>query len=645
MTGNTFDQFDEPGGAEPNPFDQFDEGNPFDQFDVPDQLYLPDKREPLIKRSGSKAIDYARATLQGPTFGFADEIGSGIAAGVAKLAGDEKPYGDIYREMQGQVHAEQEGFREENPVLATGLEVVGSLPMGLVAGGKVAAGKTLGRQIGRGVATGAASGAAYGAGTAEEGERLEGGAKGAAIGATVGGVLPAAGVGLKKLGGAVGSVWKTMARSADDKADDFINTLARDAGLTPEMVVQKLDELGEGATLADVDKNFLNSAVTLLNKNPKLKQQVGDFLTERQTGQRADIVKNLVDDIGDIPADNLDDALDGLAKARSKQAGPLYREAFDAEVDPGKLQQHMDSLENMPALQKALGAADDIAANDRARIERLGGVRVAEGLKPMERLHYAKKWLWDEAQSLRQAGRKGEANQLNDLRVEVIDDLLNANKQYKQARKLWADSMDIENASEVGALVMKPGVKSKNFEKMISKMSDSERQMARLSAIEEIVHKIEGKVDNASITNVIKGSELSRKKIRALFGSDDAFNAFLNKIGKWDAFQSTRHAALGGSPTQPRQAGEKPVEAGLEAAGAFGSGGKTVALSVLRRVMSKLTGDPSADVAEKAAKKLFDPNVSAPQAQKMIKPVAEKTLAGRVAGGASVPVNALMARE
>ena len=137
------------------------------------------------KSNSSLTKDLIRSTGQGATFGFGDEI----EAGYKSLT-----RGTSYDDEVKQARGELSRFRKENPLLAYGSEIAGSIPT-MVAGGLgvravQGAGKGLqavnkGSKIGQAVKSGAIQGSIYGAGA---GEGVEGKALGTVTGGAIGGV-------------------------------------------------------------------------------------------------------------------------------------------------------------------------------------------------------------------------------------------------------------------------------------------------------------------------------------------------------------------------------------------------------------------------------------------------------------------------
>ena len=143
------------------------------------------------------ARDVARATTQGLTLGFADEI----EAGVRSAFDSNKSYTDIVKQVRGQI----KDFRKSNPGVAIGTEIAGAILPTVAAQfipglGQTASVANTARlaNIAKGAGVAGAEGVVYGVGTAEGGlgERLTNpntaisGATGAVLGGAVGGLAP-----------------------------------------------------------------------------------------------------------------------------------------------------------------------------------------------------------------------------------------------------------------------------------------------------------------------------------------------------------------------------------------------------------------------------------------------------------------------
>ena len=121
-----------------------------------EQLLAEFRKDNNIKPSKTSKTKNTLRTLlgQGIAFGFGDEI----EAKARQLAGDGRSYDEIVSEIRGDI----DRFRETNPTLAYGSEILGSLPSAIAGGAGLA---RLGIKGAGKIA--AIEGATYGAGTGE----------------------------------------------------------------------------------------------------------------------------------------------------------------------------------------------------------------------------------------------------------------------------------------------------------------------------------------------------------------------------------------------------------------------------------------------------------------------------------------------
>lgn len=161
-------------------------------------MYMPDEFTGEATAEAKEFLPgFGTAALQGLTFGLSDEIGAGVEGLKALVRGEE--FMPAARARMAESAAERAAFREQYPKSAIGAEILGSLPMGVAGGAKLAArqaAKGTGRLLSgaQQAALAGAGGALAGAGGAEGG--LEERAKAAAISGTIGAGLGAAGAAL-----------------------------------------------------------------------------------------------------------------------------------------------------------------------------------------------------------------------------------------------------------------------------------------------------------------------------------------------------------------------------------------------------------------------------------------------------------------
>tara|TARA_Y100000114_G_scaffold84501_2_gene78047 strand:- start:614 stop:2197 length:1584 start_codon:yes stop_codon:yes gene_type:complete len=128
-------------------------------------------------------IDIGRAAAQGLSFGTGDEIEAFL-----RSIGSDASYSEIVKDVRENI----DRYRQENPVVAYGAEIIGAIPTALVGGGAILQGVSRGASpLQKAMAVGGAEGAIYGAGASDTPtltERAKSGAMSAPFGA-VGGAI------------------------------------------------------------------------------------------------------------------------------------------------------------------------------------------------------------------------------------------------------------------------------------------------------------------------------------------------------------------------------------------------------------------------------------------------------------------------
>jgi len=144
-----------------------------------------EEEEVRTRSTGEFARDIGRAVGQGVSFGFGDEAEAFARALYAKfLDGDD--FNTAYNETVKEIRDDIKEFREDEPVLAYGSEILGAIPSSIGAGAKLA-------QLGvKGLKNPVIQGAVYGAGAGEGNpvERVPDALLGGAVSGAVSKILP-----------------------------------------------------------------------------------------------------------------------------------------------------------------------------------------------------------------------------------------------------------------------------------------------------------------------------------------------------------------------------------------------------------------------------------------------------------------------
>jgi len=347
-------------------------------------------------------------SLQGATFGFADEVTDRIGAGIASLVTGEK-YGDLLQEARNMSKERMAAQLEQNP----GTSIVSNLAGGLLTGGAAASTKAGGAianslrtggtaaRIGKGVASGAATGALYGAGAADDGQRLKGAGQGAVLGGMVGGAVPAVGAAVKSsIQGTKNLIGGALARGAealDDSASAIYQKSSqaykqmRDAGAvfkpkTTQKIVSSLDTAlkNDGplnsalhdktisviGQIKDAAKTGSMSLEEIDQWRRVLGEVAGNF-TDKTNARKASLLINTIDDaVGNLSGSDLakggKQAIEALKLGRSEYARARKFETIadivkKADGDANYLKRELKKLLDNPKKVRGFNANEIVA--------------------------------------------------------------------------------------------------------------------------------------------------------------------------------------------------------------------------------------------------------------------------------------------
>lgn len=481
----------------------------------------------------------ARAALQGLTFGLSDEAGAALAAIPASIK-TGKPYKEIYSEIQRDLGGKRQAFAEDNPATALGLEIAGGVATGGLGGTRALSGagyrnaSNLGK-AGRIAGVGAAEGGIYGAGTADQGERLAGGATGAATGA----VAAPVGAGLvNTLGRGAGTLTnyasQKLSQTPRDKAVNVLRNTAESVGMTPDDAVMRMRELGPEATIADLNDAFAVTARAGMNRQGGMREAGRAMVDQRQANQQTRL-KSAIASATKGDAD-FRGTYDNILSTRKANADRLYSQARN------------EGLRMTPVIQNLLKKPQVAAAYKQ-------GQQWAEGRgmgsNLLEVLHQTKLVLDDRISKAIRSGKNNQASVLKGLQRHLLDEM-DANTTYKQAREQFAGDTAAADAIQLGNDFLK-----KNPEELaglMNNMTQTERDLVAVGAAKALGDKLDSMAGNRNATRALIGSKVMRDRLGLIMDDPEAF---LRQAGIEEQFSGTRQTLTGNSTTaMQQQAGE-----------------------------------------------------------------------------------------
>lgn len=312
---------------------------------------------------GGDVGGFARAGLQGLTFGAGDEIVAGMTSAARKLGGDYRDIGDIFSQEQKLESQRLEEFRSDRPTASMATEFGSSMltPMGVARNAKQA--------LGLGAGTGAFSGFASSEGDLSD--RFEAGTGGAILGGLLG---PAFYKGGELATSEFGSFFRKRAQKAASEGAPSLEALRREAK-------QAYDAAGsQGARIdkATFDK-FVESTIRSVTDG---KSQMGPArqalmpATSRVVGE----MERLRDEItGAIDFDDLMEVRDlaGIAAGKvaeraESRGGMIVKNAID------------DFVESLSPEQLSSVNGEEIAGLLKAARSAYRKMRTTEGIEMIQ---------------------------------------------------------------------------------------------------------------------------------------------------------------------------------------------------------------------------------------------------------------------
>lgn len=595
--------------------------------------------------------DAVRAVANGVTFGWADELAARGDAMLGRGTYDEN------------LKRESARTAAVPPVLRIPGEIAGAV------GGAIAAAPVLGPAaaaagvsrlppVARSAMAGAAGGAAFGAGEAEPGQRMAGAGQGAAIGLGTGVAAPYLIRGATALGNRVVEAVSPRA----NVAADLRRAITRDAD-TPDALMQRsadLQSVRPGvATLADAGGENVRGVLERVAQTPGAgRTTVVPFLTGRQQGQANRIANDLRGLTG--AHQTARQAIDEVIAARTADAAPLYRAAYEAGdrpiITPG-----LEALTGSPAVTRAMASAVR-NGQDRAVADGIGafrpGVNVTEDGRvlfqraPNGAPAYPNLQLWDYTyRELRDAGaeltRQGRTSQgaaLTQIAGRMRDELDRAVPEFQAARQAWAGPSRYLEAIEEGRAITRAS--SEELLPRLASMSAAERDGFRLGAVSEIVRRMGSDPARlGDMTKYLRSPEM-RAKVAAIMPTPEAAQTWTRRLDFEVDASGLTGRALGNSATARRLAERADAE-GLVGdlvmdamTGAHGA-------SMLRRVLG--TGPRwLRDTLRSRADGLLAEVLTDPNAAQQLRPILDRVrqrppvVSDRTAASAASGANALL---
>jgi hypothetical protein len=497
------------------------------------------------------------SVLQGPTFGFADEIGGAVGGGLKTLFGSGS-LKDNYTNVRDFMRGAAKQTEEEDPLFTQATRMVAGLPTMFLPGMQAAPVAGMARNALQAGKIGAITGGLSGLGNSEA-ENLTGAAMDTAKGAALGGALGAGSVPVARGMGNVADV--VGSRLSDSVAGRYARekvaeSLLRDARGTvaqasPDAAIgqaaAKLQKLGPEARLVDAGGQNMRQLLDTITTLPgQTKNAAEAAILSRQAG-RADRLRGAAEAGLNPSGIRLQDTIDDLIARRSEAAGPLYENLYKTGVFVN------DELKGLIDAANKLGAGSkgqQIATANRQPY----GIGPETKWAPMRQLDYLKQGLDDIIEA-----NKNEFGKLNKVGASVQNlkqDLVSLLDQqtkgaYKQAREAFAGPSQLLDAAKEGRRIWSQD--DTGITKALQSMTQGEQEAFKIGAAEALRQKLGNQGGQTEVLKMWR-DKTTREKLQAVFGDERSFRQFASAAAG-EARMRGLESVGRGSQTAARQFG------------------------------------------------------------------------------------------
>ena len=568
---------------------------------------------------------YALTALQGPTFGFADELYGAVSAPFT-AAMQNIPLGQAYEQGRDVVRGQTESFEQESPFTAAGLQLLTSAPMAMVSApaaiGRAvmpaitravpsvaptvqAAGRYMTAAPGAGTAMGlgqrtaqaAGSGAGYGfvsgLGASNQSDAMDilnDAARSSLIGGTLGGASQPT---MSVLGAAGKQVTARMSPTAAGNyaQQKVAEALVRDRpeNLAPSalnMAQARLLKLGPEARIADVGgkstRNLLDVQATLPGTTADAVERA---IRERQVGRAGRLMAGADETLGTQNA-QFNQSIENFSNQRFAASRPYY-----AAIDQSTATVNNAIFDALSKSKGVQGAAELLFSTKTGQVIDLSKLKTGESV-PMNVLDSLKQSLYDKSTELRKVGSNAQAEAYDKVRLQLVKQLeaqapkIGGQSAYTMAMKTWAGPSQMMDAAEVGRKVMKGDIL--DIQQATQNLSASEIDAFRIGVLQGLREKTGTEAGQTSLLKFYKEPS-TQARLKAAFGGD--YKAFSSSVLAEEALK--RFESIGrGSKTASMLAGQADLDVAplAQTAGAVAAGNPmgivTAAANLARQVQT-----------------------------------------------------------
>lgn len=562
---------------------------------------------PQYSRGGSAAMGAADAT----TLGWGDELASYLGSALSGV-----PREQVLSEMRGDAKAAQ----QQNPGSYLAGQIGGGLAQGVSGVGGLATkaaikgGGTLGKIALGSTVDGIVGGGAYGAGSADEGNRVSGGAWGAGLGGLTGLAAPLAIAGVSAT--AKPFLAPLLARlNPQGYANKALEMGVRRSGMSTDDIASMLarsnaDDQGM-FTVADALGHQGGRMLSTVVRNPnEARQQIVDALTSRQMGQ-GERLSNFLSE-GFAAPDTAAQRATSLSAQRTATANANYGAAREGAgaVDTSRAIQAADDFLT-PGATGLMNPGNNIADDSIEAAVRRARSYFTDGRSNLSDFNAALRSK-QELDGMIEGARPAVQRQLIPIRNALDNALEQASPNYAQARDVFRQQSRAIDAIDTGSNAASGRSRAADNIATFRGMTPEEQQAFRAGYVDPFIARTESGAISPT-TNKARGLMTTKTGQEfPEFAAPGQADQLGNRVAREQRMFETSNAALGGSKTADNLADAaemskfdpsvmaklfsgRPLAAIMDAVGKLLNEGKGMPPGVLERVgQALMTTDPNA---------------------------------------------------
>jgi hypothetical protein len=329
-------------------------------------------------------------------------------------------------------------------------------------------------------------------------------------------------------------------------------------------LIPALDDLGDDAVLADVGGRNVRGTVRAAAGQPgPASQYADDFLSARRADEPARLAAAIRNNVS--PEDGFTSTIDDIVAQRSAKAAPLYEQAGipkDAAQygnSPRLISPEVKTLiEKSKDVQSAIAQAKSLPQyadlpNDSIVL-----------------LDKAYKNIGGKAEAAKRAGDAVAYRDLNELRQQLKDAIVNERPAYGDALKTFADDSGLKNAIEQGRKLFASNADAEVVAKTYSQLAPDEKLLFR-QGVAEHLRDTASRSQTGSPAAKAFGGPKNQAKLKMVLGED--YDEFAKAMGREKTFNRTASDISSGSRTAPMLAEQDDLASQIGGAARSAAGG------------------------------------------------------------------------